>query len=121
MRNFSCVNVYLISALFVRLANRLETKFDDLFKNEIWKIVKRLQKLDYYEIAADRPTPQVFHRPVEEDNDEFESFFEKDYGIYSFDPVESPDVRGSCKEFATRVPIPLSTLQNLDLAEVKRK
>lgn len=103
----------------MRLRNRLETTFDEYLKEEVWNIVKKLKKVDFFEIENDRPTPQIFDRSTDDD-EEFNKMFEKDYNIYSFDPVEDSKVQGSCKEFKTRKPVQTATFQELDLSAVQQ-
>lgn len=78
--------------------------------------MKKLKNVDFYEIAADRPAPQIFQRSAALEDEEFNALYERDYNIYSYHPVDHPDIRGSCQEFETRKQVPLTKLSNMDLA-----
>lgn len=50
--------------------------------------------------------------------DEIEAFMKLNYFIYSYDPVDHSEVRGSCKEFKTRKPISAENLKEISLDDV---
>jgi hypothetical protein len=107
----------LHSALFMRLSNRLQNEFDELMKNEFWKLILSLKSVEFYKIQKDRPTPLILDRS-QDYSDKSEDEMRENYLIYSFDPVENEAVQGSCKEFKTRQLISPSTLKSLSLQDV---
>lgn len=117
-----------LDALWFRLSERLKfpLPLNDHFQDEIWKLVVSRTCYEFFEIAADRPTPKVLDRREyffnnDISNDELTAHFKSVYYIYDYQPVDDPDVRGSCKEFKTRKKLSQVAVTAMDVKEVQRK
>lgn len=93
--------------------------FNDRFKTELWKIILKRDYFEFYEIEAPRKTVGRLNRVEYHSHDEKATKeVHEFYYIYSFAPVDDPEIRGSCSEFKTRKKLNQDELKNLTFAEV---
>lgn len=104
----------------MRLSVSLQCEFDDLMKNEYWKLITSLRSAEFYEIAKDRPTPLILDRS-QDCSDKTEEELKENYLIYSFHPVENEAVQGSCEEFKKRKLISHNSIKTLSYQDVIKK
>ena len=116
------------SALWFRLSERLKLPLPlyKKFQNEIWKLILSRSCFEYYEISNDRQTPKRMDRKdfyfnTEIPNKDMEEYMKSTYFIYSFHPIDHPEMRGSCKEFATRKEINIKNVKAMSLEEIEEK
>lgn len=114
------MNLRFISALWFRLSVRLKLPpFPETFKNKLWKIILKKNCYEFYEISESRKTVGRLDRndytaAKEEAIQQVHEF----YHIYSYEPVDDPEIRGSCKEFKTRKVVARDFLIEKSVGEV---
>ena len=90
--------------------------FNDRFKAELWNIILKHDCFEFYEIEAPRKTVGRLNRIEYQKHDEKAvQEVNEFYHVYSYDPVNDPEVRGSCKEFKTRKKLDREELKNMSL------
>lgn len=114
-----------ILALWFRLSERLKLPLpiNKKFQNEIWKLVLSRTCFEYYEIEADRPTPKHmdrkdFYFSTAVTQETMNEHMKSAYFVYSYAPVDDPEIRGSCLEFKTRRKLDIATVKEMGLDHI---
>ncbi|XP_066992630.2 general transcription factor 3C polypeptide 1 [Anabrus simplex] len=112
-----------LEGLWVRLTDRpyFQDVIDDVIKEYVWNTVKYLEDISMYLLPEPRAPLKVFDR-YDFVDPELGMILEPDVlpvDIYPYNPIEDTvnDVRGSCKDYYTRIPI-TNEIQSVSLAEV---
>ncbi|KAG5684622.1 hypothetical protein PVAND_013845 [Polypedilum vanderplanki] len=110
-----------LESLWFRLSERLKfpLPFTENFKNKLWKIILKRECFEFFEIAQPRKTVGRLDRAelIKGDPLAIEQVTEF-YNIYSWCPVDDPEIRGSCQEFKTRRKLDKNDLQNMCYTEL---
>lgn len=116
------------AALWFRLSERLQIPlpFNERIKNDIWALIKTFPFLGFFEISKIRETPGPMDRKdyyfnTDIPDDVMMARLKASYYIYSYHPVEDPNVRGSCEEFETRKQFEREKVMKMSLKEVTEK
>lgn len=114
--------------MWFRLSERLklDLPLNKNFQDEIWKLVQSYKSVEFFEIKNDRRTPERMDRKDYLFNEiwpkvEVEAFMNQNYFIYSYDPVDHSQLRGSCKEFKTRKILKSEILRAMPLDDAINK
>lgn len=98
---------------------KLPLPFYDNFKKKLWDAVLNRDEFEFFEIDSPRKTVGRLDRMNFINQDETAMNEVKEfYHIYSYDPVDDPKIRGSCKEFKTRNKIDRNELKKKTFEEV---
>lgn len=105
---------------------KLPLPFYDHFKSSLWNIVLKREGFEFFQIAQPRQTVKHLDRLEYYSNndipdDVIEEKIKQSYYIYSYDPVDDPQIRGSCKEFKKRLKLDREGLKKLTFAEIEQK
>ena len=93
--------------------------FNDRFKGELWKIILKRDYFEFYEIEAPRKTVGRLNRIDYQSHDEKAvKEVHEFYHIYTYSPIDDPEIRGSCKEFKTRKKLDQDELKNMQFLDV---
>nr|CAC86372.1 transcription factor TFIIICalfa [Chironomus tentans] len=110
-----------LESFWFRMSERMQwpLPFNDRFKAELLKIILKRDYFEFYEIEAPRKTVGRLNRIDYQSHDgkatqEVHEF----YHIYSYSPVDDPEIRGSCREFKTRKKLNPEVLKKLSFLEV---
>lgn len=103
---------------------KLPLPFREKFKKSLWEIVLDGNEYEYYKNAKSRLTPQRLDRQDMYFNDnisneDMENLVSQTYHIYSYHPIDDPEIRGSCEEFKTRKLIQKEQLKKKNLMEIE--
>lgn len=103
---------------------KLPLPFKERFKNGLWNIVMGESNFEFFQIANERLTPQHMNRQDLYFNttaEGIENIISQSYFIYSYHPVDDPNIRGSCQEFKTRIKVDRDKLKEMSLIEIEEK
>lgn len=62
-----------------------------------------------------------FYFNIEIADSEMEEYMKSNYYIYTYHPVDHPEIHGSCEEFATRNRLDFAAVKNMSLEEVEER
>lgn len=119
--------LFSIAALWLRLSERLKfpLPLNRNYQNEIWKLISKRTCFDFYQIECERPTVKSINRREyyfgDGSDEAMSALMKSNYYIYSYDPVDDPIIRGSCKEFLTRIKLDSTKIKAMSLDEVEQK
>ena len=93
--------------------------FNDRFKAELWKIILKRDYFEFYEIQEPRKCVGRLNRIEYQSHDEKATKeVHEFYHIYTYVPVDDPEIRGSCSEFKTRKKLDREELKKLSFLDV---
>lgn len=125
---FHIVYIIVVAALWFRLSVRLKLSLplNKNFQNEVWKLIKSRTCFEFFVIAEDRPTPKAmdrrqFYFNTDISDEEMIAHMKTAYYIYSYSPVDDPEIRGSCKEFSTRQRLEEREIKESSLDDLSKK
>jgi hypothetical protein len=81
---------------------------------------------EFFEIEEDRPTPQRldrrdFYFNNDIPDDVMIALIKSSYYIYTYSPINDPVIRGSCKEFSTRMKFNDATVKKMTLDDIDKQ